>query len=99
MNHTLLIWEEVPEQITLYLLPSSVEKTFREVLEKSHNHFVNEEGWEMNQGLNKLNDLIYGNDEVSAEGEFSTYKLDNQNPLIMVPSCSITRVYRSGYLL
>jgi hypothetical protein len=54
MSHTLLIWEMIPEETQLFLIPNEeVEKDDRlELMRMAHNKFINNSDW--NRGLQFL---------------------------------------------
>jgi len=99
MNYTLLVWEEVPENHTFYLIPDSVVVTeFRKWLNEAHGHFINSD--ETNDGMKFLNTALAESDpEKGFEthlGIFRKYKHTSKGPIV---NKHITHVYLSGFVM
>lgn len=82
---TLLIWEEVPESVKLYLIPNKVADTCREELEIANGTYVNNDD---NAGLYFLDTAL------EAGGSLAQY--ETRSALAYV---NITHVYVSGFIL
>lgn len=97
MSHTLLVWETVPEDTDLYLIPNEVANKFQVYLEQAHHRFINCDN--MNDGMKFLNTAL--GDEAPEEGfeehlgVLREYKCDKQ-PIL---DKTITAVYLSGFVL
>ena len=50
--YTLLVYEEVPENLRMFLIPSDVAEKYRSFLEQAHGHYINSD--DMNDGMNFL---------------------------------------------
>jgi hypothetical protein len=103
MSNTLLIWEEVPETTKLYVIPNQVADEYRPHFDDAHNHMINQQGWENNNGLLFLNTALSDAPDGIAEkgfeqylGIFAKYKVSIDSPL---KDQNITAVYHSGFLL
>lgn len=107
-SQSLLIWEEVPETVHLYLVPDEIiTQEQRELLKEAHQNYINARGSENNRGLAFLNAAFYGGEEgqsgvdgefESVVGIFKNYKVENSpgQPLL---GQHITNVYQAGFLL
>lgn len=99
--NTLLIWEEVPETIKLYVIPNDVAEQYLTHLEQAHQKYINTEGWDSNTGLLFLNTALIEDDtpaEVGFEqyaGVLNQYKVNSDKPL----QANISRVFVSGFML
>ena len=99
MSYALLIWEEVPEETKLYLIPNEVAEKYESFLKDAHNNLINTVGWEEHPGLFFLNTAL--GDEVPEPGYeehlgvLRQYKVDTADPLTE----NITKVYLSGFIL
>jgi hypothetical protein len=92
---TLLIWEIIPEETKLFLIPNHVADQYVQLLDQAHNKFVNFGA--LNPGLEFLNYAVLkekGVDNKNARGVFANYEVDKDMPLKNV---LITRVYLSGF--
>lgn len=103
MNYVLLVWEEVPEDHKMYVIPCEVADKFISYLEKAHKNFVNTVGWEENEGLKFLNTALADYEGSVAEpgfeehlGIFAQYKHTLDTP---ITGKVIEAVYLSGFLL
>ncbi len=97
----LLIWEEVPENTVLYVIPNEVAEEYREFLEMAHGKMINAD--EMNKGMEFLNVAISGEDCGKADawakqyvGCLKQYKVDHTKP---VTAEIISLVYLLGFML
>lgn len=97
---TLLIWEEIPEETILYVIPNdAIDATLRSCLVGAHGQYINSVGWDKNQSLVALNEYVYDDASVDATPQnnaLAQYKVESDKPLTGVV---ITHVYRSGFLL
>lgn len=105
---TLLVWELVPEDTELYLIPNDVADTCRKYLEKAHACYLNGPGWQaedksLNEGLLYLNQALSSSAEdtgqdqfVEAAGLLYKFKQDSKKPIL---NTNITHVYHSGFVL
>ena|SRR5271165_1990528 len=103
MTHTLLIWQLLPEETVLYLIPNDKlsEEQF-EYLEQAQNKMLNAS--HMNDGLRFLNTALC---EDYAEKGFEKYRgclreykwEDNSEAITDRPDISITNVFLSGFVL
>lgn len=98
----LLIWEEVPEDTKLYVIPNDVAEKYRHYLTEAHGNMINHTGWENNKGLLFLNTALADQGDGVAEkgfeeylGIFARYKVSLESPL---KNQNITTVYHSGFL-
>lgn len=98
-KYTLLVWEVVPEDTFMYLIPNDIATKYSHFLNNAHNKFINAN--DMAPGLNFLcyalsdercNDLEYQ----KYQGIFMQYKHDIKNPIV---NKTITHVYLSGFML
>lgn len=103
MNYVLLVWEEIPEDRKLYVIPREVADKFTAYLEEAHNHFINIGDWADNKGLKFLNTAIddyEGNpDEPGFEeyrGIFAQYKHPPDAP---IKGKTIEAVYLAGWVM
>lgn len=98
MTHTLLIWEMIPEETRLYLIPDEVAEKYTKYLKEAHNHLINRD--KMNDGLRFLNTALGTEDPEKgfedSVGVFAAYKVDKQYALT---DQHITAVYHSGFIL
>lgn len=98
-TYTLLIWEIVPEQTELYLIPNDVADKYRSYLTAAHHKLINAS--EMNEGLAFLNAATCKKEEyVEADWidfacVLSQYRQDQAVPI----EAEITKVYLSGFML
>lgn len=106
MSHTLLIWEMVPEETRMYLIPNVV-------LTEEHIAFLNEAQGHMisgtdatdNNGLQFLNQALSDEEWVDGfeqyRGLFRKYEVptDENNRLPALVNQTITRVYFAGFIL
>lgn len=100
---TLLIWEEIPEETKLYVIPNEVADKFKHYLAKAQGNFINGRDWETNEGLKFLNTALSEEDDSVPEpgfeehkGIFAQYKTRIHTPLT---EQHITAVYHTGFLL
>lgn len=97
---TLLIWEEVPEEIKMYLIGNEVAAKYEEFLKDAHGNYINTVDWEEHPGLFFLNTAL--GEEAPEEGfeehlgVLRQYKVDHKAPLL---NQNITAVYASGFIL
>lgn len=100
MDYTVLVYEEVPEECSLYLIPNDVADQYREFLEKAHAHYTNTDG--DNEGTDFLNIALEApafadKDKPNPHSSiFVQYKQEKDKPIIGQP---ITHVYVSGFVL
>jgi hypothetical protein len=74
---TLLVWEEIPEDTKLFLIPNEViDSTRLELLKQAHNKFINQD--EENDGLRFLNaallDEKYVNDDSMFDDGYTSHR-------------------------
>jgi hypothetical protein len=100
MGNVLLVWEEVPEETKLYLIPGEVAEKYEGFLKDAHGNYINTVGWEDHHGLFFLNTAL--GEEVPEKGYeeylgvLRDYKVDSSAPLT---DANITTVYVSGFIL
>jgi hypothetical protein len=100
MSNVLLVWEEVPEETKLYLIPGDVAAKYEHFLKDAHNNYINTVGWEDHPGLFFLNTAL--GEEVPEAGYedhlgvLRDYKVDSSTP---ITDADITSVYVSGFIL
>lgn len=104
MSNVLLIWEEIPEETKLYLIPSDMAIKYKGFLESAHGNYINTVDWENHPGLMFLNAAL--SEEGSSEGieepyveylgVLAKYKVDVKHPLYKQ---TITEVYLAGFIL
>lgn len=99
-TYSLLIWETVPEETDLYLIPNDViTDGLRNVLEGAHHKFINQDDDVDN--TNKVSVALTNNPEYASEqykqylGLFVDYKVIDSKPV----SANITNVYLTGFIL
>jgi hypothetical protein len=97
-TYTLLVWELVPEDTDLYLIPNEIADQYREYFVAAHNKQINCD--DMNDGLRFLNTAL-GEDTAEENfedylGLFVEYKQKKSVPLT---NQLITNVYLSGFVL
>jgi hypothetical protein len=71
---TLIVWNEVPEQVRLFLIPSKdIDREFLNHLEGANEHFINEENWDKNEHLMFLSNYLFdeGGNCIKSELEVS----------------------------
>src|SRR5574337_95620 len=100
MNYALLVWEMVPEDTEMYLIPEDVAAKYGDFLRLAHGNYINGKGWQhddgtLNQGLRFLNfalsDEEYEDDGFEQyKGLFTGYKVDMAEPIVQK---NITTVY------
>jgi len=57
---TLIIWNEIPEKVRLFLIPSKdIDREFLAHLESANYHFINESGWIKNKSLTFLFNYLF----------------------------------------
>lgn len=99
-TYTLIIWEEIPEQTKLFIIPNEVADKYRHFLDQAHNTYININ--EMNDGLCFLNYAVNKNNDNEEEEDnkhknlFLQYQINYDMPLI---NQNITYVYHSGFVL
>lgn len=105
MTHTLLIYEMVPETVTLYLIPNNeINEETRDFLRAAQGKLINAD--EMNDGMEFLNAAVqepeYKDDVEPAWKQFACvfhqYKVEDEGHL-EVSGKPITHVYTSGFVL
>lgn len=101
MSNVLLIWEMIPEETHLYLIPMEVYESnpdFEKYFVEAHNKFIN--NCDMNDGLRFLNTALSKTDpEAGFEkylGIFIEYRWDEKTP---INHKNIQGVYLSGFVL
>lgn len=98
---TLLIWNENPEEIKLYLIPDHLAREYREFLTEAHDRMINGD-LEMNDGLRFLNAALC-NEDVQ-EKRFEQYRgvlmqYEYKYTANPITGTNITAVYQSGMML
>jgi hypothetical protein len=106
---TLLIWEEVPENTKLYLIPNEIVEKYKEHLDQAHGHMINEEGWDENPGLKVLSAALMGDDEGEVDegfeefrGVFTEYLAHDTSagePIKPLTDVNVTAIYFSGFMM
>lgn len=103
MVYILLVWEEVPEDHKMYLIPYNEGVSYMEFFKEAHMHFINEMDWHNNSGLRFLNNALIEDpasvpdeDMLVYAGIFAPYKVDLSKP---ITDKVITHVFLSGFLL
>lgn len=104
MSKTLLVWEEVPEDTKMYLIPDDVAKKYRYFLDEAHGRFINHD--EENDGMRFLNNALSTestDDEGWSDegfdqyrGIFRDYEVKLGSPITQE---NISHVYLSGFIL
>lgn len=98
MGKTLLVWEEVPENTRMFLIPDEVAQKHRDFLDEAHNCLINQD--EMNDGLRFLNTALSNETPEKGfeeyQGIFKEYEVKLGSPL---RDQNITAVYFSGFVL
>lgn len=99
---TLVIWEQVPEQTDLYLIPNSeIDEEMRGILQRAHNKLINaDEDVEDALKLNAaLSDTKYDVEEQYKpyHGRFAHHKVDKDTGPVI--DTAVTHVYLSGWYL
>jgi hypothetical protein len=100
ISYHLLIWQLVPEEVKLYMIPSHIGEEYTSYLEQAHGKLIN--GNEMNPGLQFLNTALSEEKGFAEagfekyEGIFVEYEADTKEP---ISHNRITRVYLSGFIL
>lgn len=103
----LLIWERVPDDTDLYIIPSEVATPFTKYLDEAHGKIINVD--EYSDGLKFLNTALMtveGNpdplfEEPSEPGFeehrsiFAQYKQNSETPIV----AQIEKVYLSGFCM
>lgn len=78
-TNTLLIWEEIPEDTTLYLLPSEVADKYLDLLTQAHNKFINFSDY--NEGLAFLNAALCDEEHIDDNEYFEDENgISNKTP-------------------
>jgi len=96
---TVVVWEEIPENTTLYLIPNEIiNNNIRDVLRMAHGHFVNQTDSEEGEyAALKLSDA-FGEKESASDpewgGKFKEYKFDGA-----IENKTVTHIYVSGFLM
>ena len=99
---TLLIWEEVPEQTTLYLIPNSeIDDEMRGIMQRAHNKLINADE-DILDALKLSAAVVPTSHEVDKQykgyhGRFAQYKVDNDAGPIL--DTHVTFIYLSGWML
>lgn len=101
MTYTLLVWEEIPENTKMFMIPNEIADKYRNYLEEAHNRYINID--ETNDGMNFLNYALAkekwaeGYPMEEHTGVFADYEVNfKNNPISNV---QITFVYHSGFCL
>ena len=100
-TYSLLIWELIPEDTVMYLIPNEEADKIRHHLDQAHRQIINVS--DMNEGLEFLN--IETCDQVTdadsslpkREGILVQYKHDYSKAAL--PDVAVTYVYHSGFYL
>lgn len=99
--NTLIIWENVPESLTLYIIPNEIADKYRNFLEQAHGTYIN--SGKENEGTNFVNNAIaegkyeeYEGSNEDYHGLFASYKVNGEAP---VAGVDINYVYYTGFLL
>lgn len=98
--YTLLVWELVPEETQMFLIPNEVAIKYEGFLRNAHGHLINAVDCDKYPGLKFLNTAL--GDEYAEPGfeehlgVFRQYKVNMKEPLV---NQHITAVYFSGFIL
>jgi hypothetical protein len=96
-THTLIIWENSPENTRLLLIPN--EKITEEVLGylvMANSHYVNEVKCDENTGLMALYNWLFDTD---GNLRYPEYELNIQDGKLVLENGHITRVCHTGWLM
>lgn len=85
---TLLIWEIIPEDNKLFLIPNHIANQYRQHFNQAQNKFSMWNG-DRNKGLEFLTEAV------SDDGIFHQYLVSKEKPIVG----NITSVYLSGFVL
>ena len=114
MLHTLLIWEEIPEEIHLFAIPRSLleeHPDWNELLQQAHGHYVNRIGDDGIEGLNFLNAALldskhkdnptYHDKSMKPEwlSVFHKFKIQQGENPSPIEGYTFNQVIRSGFFL
>lgn len=99
--YTLLVWEEVPEETKMYLIPNEVAIKYEGFLRSAHGHLINTVDDDQYPGLKFLNTALSDNEWSDTgfeqyRGLLKDYKVDMTNPIL---DKTITAVFHSGFIL
>lgn len=101
-TYTLIIWEEVPEDTKLFLIPNKdISYEHFVFMKMAHGKLINSD--EMNDGLKFLNvaladpEYCYDEDMKKYAGIFCAYQVDKSHPVLQ--NTNISKVYFSGFIL
>jgi len=98
MSHTLLVWEILPKETELYMIPDTISHLYNKYLCEAHNNFINV--GKMNDGLRFLYTALAESDPEEGFEEylsiFRPLKCDSTKPITRQ---FITAVYQSGFQL
>lgn len=104
--HTLLIWEEVPERTSLFLIPNTVlTEEERKILHTAHGHHINadEVTKEEDKALSYINDALCENKEhcspSSKRGGWATKWHKHKTEDRPLENVGVTHVYRCGFVM
>lgn len=99
MRYALLIWEMMPEETRLYLIPEMEAEVYEDYLRQANGRFINAD--EMNDGMKFLNTALMESTEECEEGFeqwqgfFLPYRVESDEPIKQ----DIYAVYLSGFVL
>ena len=100
MFYTLLVWEEVPEDTKMYLIPNEVANKYRHWFEEAHGRYINRD--ENNDGMDFLNYALSkdkwaeGYPMEEHAGVLADYQVKMGSPIV---DTHITSVYHSDFCL
>jgi hypothetical protein len=101
-TYTLLIYENVPESTSLYLIPDNEADKYREVLRGAHNKFINSDDDDRNENMGILSAMLAKKKEFVEAVHLkhacllSGYEVSTDRPIV---GKQITVVYFSGFIL
>ena len=99
MSYSLLIYEEVPENTRLFIIPNEkITDEQQAVLEACHNKFVNQD--DQTEEMDVLAELICKEKKHCRKGathacQWAGYEHSNDQPL----KYTVTRIFISGFIL
>lgn len=98
---TLLVWELIPEETYLYLIPNEVADKYKHYLDQAQNRMVNQD--DLNDGMNFLIAACSQNEDDASEefkkytGLFGLYRYTTMS--VPITNQTINKVYFSGFCL
>lgn len=107
MSYVLLVWEEIPDDMRLYLIPQEEADKHEKYLKQAHNRFINSD--DMNDGMRFLDTVLAKQEDDVPESGFEQYlgiwcnynwyaRATNKHTS-PITNHTITAVYVSGFYL